>query len=35
MLVERLGGCAPAEGFAWSAVEGGSDGIEILGGVSG
>ncbi len=35
MLVERLGGRAPAERLAWSAVERGSDRLELLGGVSG
>lgn len=35
MLVEGFGRCAPAECLAWSAVEGGGDGFEVLGGVSG
>ena len=35
MLVERLGGRAPVERLAWSAVERRSDRLEVLGGVSG
>ena len=34
MLVERLGGCPPAEGLARPAVERGSNCFEILSGVS-
>src|SRR5271168_1128093 len=34
MLVERFGRCAPAERLAWSAVERGSDRLELLRGVS-
>ena len=35
MSVERLGGYAPVEGLAWSAVERGGDGIEFLSSVPG
>ena len=35
VLVEGFGWCAPAECLSWSAVERGSDGVEVIGGVSG
>jgi len=33
VIVEGFGGCLPAEGFAWSSIDGGSDGIKVTAGV--
>lgn len=35
MLVERFGGCLPAECFSWSSVQGVSDCLDLLGAPAG